>query len=786
MDGCYTDTPLHPDPQQLLQAFVDFVQATSWPQSKRILEQHLELLGDEVDAILSQLAAAQESKGAHDLVEAHRALLQRCRSMGVEAAFAEIERASQPAIPVEFQEDLHQAKEAEQRYENTGERGALNAAVSAWERLLTHALFSQTPGAFQRAVFNDAGGAYLRRYWDRGELADLDRSLILSQQALSATAPDATDRAMYLSNLGNGLHDRYARSGQPADLEAAHSAYRGACELGLETALEPALVGARSWGNWALERRAWEEAAEAYDYGAKAVERLLEAQLRRSAKESWLREVQGLAANAAYALARLGDLQRAVEVIEGGRARLLAEALERHRQDLEQLPARGQAELLARYQQAAERWAALTAEPERPSDAPRPDAATRRDALAAARAELDAVVEVVRQVPDYADFLRAPTFAQIQDAAREAPLVYLIATPAGGLALIVSPMAEGAADSRSSGAQTVWLDALTDAAVRERLQGPEDSEELGGYLGAYARRNAEPFLDNRTHWYDTVEATTRWLWEALMGPLMEVLTPAVVTQASPVPELVLIPTGRLGLLPLHAAWTECAAALRGRRYVVDVVAPRYAPNARALSFAHALAAAPRSERLLLCVEPEPVSDGRLLFAEHEALDILRYWPTGCTDRWHKAATHDELVRQLPRHTCLHFVGHALAGWEEPQQGGLLLASNRVLTVRELAGMRLTLRLAILSACETGVPGTRLPDEVIGLPTALMEAGVAGVVASFWSVADDSPVRLMAHFHRLWRLEGFAPPEALRRAQIELRDQGYAHPFYWGAFGYTGL
>jgi CHAT domain-containing protein len=101
-------------------------------------------------------------------------------------------------------------------------------------------------------------------------------------------------------------------------------------------------------------------------------------------------------------------------------------------------------------------------------------------------------------------------------------------------------------------------------------------------------------------------------------------------------------------------------------------------------------------------------------------------------------------------------------------------------------VRLTLRLAILSACETGVPGTRLPDEVIGLPTALMEAGVAGVVASFWSVADDSPVRLMAHFHRLWRLEGFAPPEALRRAQIELRDQGYAHPFYWGAFGYTGL
>jgi CHAT domain-containing protein len=116
-------------------------------------------------------------------------------------------------------------------------------------------------------------------------------------------------------------------------------------------------------------------------------------------------------------------------------------------------------------------------------------------------------------------------------------------------------------------------------------------------------------------------------------------------------------------------------------------------------------------------------------------------------------------------------------------GSLLMAANQVLTVRELTGRRLSLRLAILSACETGVPGTRLPDEVIGLPTALMEAGV---VASFWSVADDSTAQLMAHFHRLWRQEGLAPPEALCRAQLPLRDAGYAHPFYWGPFGYTGL
>jgi len=501
-----------------------------------------------------------------------------------------------------------------------------------------------------------------------------------------------------------------------------------------------------------------------------------------------LREVQGLTANAAYALTRTGDLEHAVEVVESGRARLLTEALERNRHDLEQLPARGHGELLARYRQAAARWAALTAETERPSEAPLPDAAARRDALVAVRAELHAIVEAVRQVPGYTDFLRAPKFMPIRDAAREAPLVYLMATPAGGLALIVSPVAEHSAASSVSGVQAVWLDALTGAAVREQLRGPDDTPELGGYLRAYARWRAEPRnLENRAHWFNTLETTTRWLWDALMGPLMAALVPAAAPKASPVPAIVLIPTGLLGLLPLHAAWTEDAAAPHGRCYVLDVTALRYAPNARALTAAQALAETTLTERLLLCVEPQPVSSDPLPAAEREAMDILRYWPPGSyTDRWHLTATHKELVMQLPRHTCLHFAGHAFAGWDEPQQGGLLMASNQVLTVRELTGMRLPLRLAILSACETGVPGIRLPDEVIGLPTALMEAGVAGVVASFWSVADHSTAQLMARFHRLWRQEGLAPPEALRRAQIQLRDEGYAHPFYWGAFAYTGL
>ena len=94
----------------------------------------------------------------------------------------------------------------------------------------------------------------------------------------------------------------------------------------------------------------------------------------------------------------------------------------------------------------------------------------------------------------------------------------------------------------------------------------------------------------------------------------------------------------------------------------------------------------------------------------------------------------------------------------------------MLTVGDLLDRRLAgARLATLSACETGMIGTELPDEVVALPTALAQAGFAGVAASLWSVADVSTAMLMERFYRLWREEGLAPALALQEAQRWLRD-----------------
>ncbi|MDW8066035.1 MAG: hypothetical protein RMK32_10460, partial [Anaerolineae bacterium] len=73
-------------------ALRQFIEARTRDESRRILEAHPELLTDEADALLGQLIQAARSQGdenARRVLEEHRALLRRCREVGIARAFAE-------------------------------------------------------------------------------------------------------------------------------------------------------------------------------------------------------------------------------------------------------------------------------------------------------------------------------------------------------------------------------------------------------------------------------------------------------------------------------------------------------------------------------------------------------------------------------------------------------------------------------------------------------------------------------------------------------------------------
>jgi CHAT domain-containing protein len=81
----------------------------------------------------------------------------------------------------------------------------------------------------------------------------------------------------------------------------------------------------------------------------------------------------------------------------------------------------------------------------------------------------------------------------------------------------------------------------------------------------------------------------------------------------------------------------------------------------------------------------------------------------------------------------------------------------------------------LSACSTATTESeRLPDEVIGLPAGVLQAGVPGVVGSLWTTDDLATLLLMVRFWKLYRTGGpegerLEPASALARAQRWLRD-----------------
>ena len=322
----------------------------------------------------------------------------------------------------------------------------------------------------------------------------------------------------------------------------------------------------------------------------------------------------------------------------------------------------------------------------------------------------------------------------------------------------------------------------------------------------------------RTEWFDILDETTRWLWGKLMGQLVETL--------SPYGNATIIPIGLLGLLPLHAAWTEAPGTPSGRHYALDSINITYAPNARTLTAAQNIRSKVTPGKILVVNDPKPVNAGPLPNSHHEVRAAISTFP-GYKILKHENATREAVMADISEYSTLHFNCHGHADMDKPLEGGLLMANNERLSLRDLLELNLEgVRLAVLSACETGISGTELPDEVVSLSTGFLQARTAGVVSSLWAVADMSTMMLMTRFYYCWREGKLKPAEALRQAQQWMRDSSseekieffegfrskfsnergpgfidnlskefilsllkthnFSHPFHWAAFSFMGV
>ena len=158
----------------------------------------------------------------------------------------------------------------------------------------------------------------------------------------------------------------------------------------------------------------------------------------------------------------------------------------------------------------------------------------------------------------------------------------------------------------------------------------------------------------------------------------------------------------------------------------------------------------------------------------------------------EAASRSALTAAARRAELLHYAGHAVFDDARPERSFLALAPEGArggrLTALDLARDELSsLRLVVLSACQTSRATSRRSGGFAGLAGAFLAAGAGGVVGSIWRVDDELTRPLMVELHRAWRAGGNGAA-ALQAAQLAMLRSGVParrSPAAWAAFRYAG-
>jgi CHAT domain-containing protein len=726
------------------------------------------------------------AESMNSLAEAYRKRIRGDQAQNIENAIAAYQKALQvvtrEATPVFWASIMSNLGNAFCSRIQGDRANNVEKAITYYKQALQVMTFDTMP-IYWAGTINNLANAYRDRIvGDRAQ--NIEGAIALYQQSLKVRTREVmpVGWATTVNNLAAAYKNRIWDD-QAQNIEDAINAYQASLEIFTPDLLpDECRTSAGCLANLYSDQQRWPEAAQTYETALQAAETLYQSAMLLDSQAAELATTADLPRRAAYALARVGNYREATLTLERGRARGLSESLDRDRADLDQL--------VETAPQLYEQYRDLTAQL-RNLESQQRDLATSeqrhsvtptdlRDTATALREQLTQTITEIHQVEGYADFLGQPSFEDIRAALRpDQPLVYLVATSNGSMALIVTV----------DNIDVLWLDNLTEPQLMTDLLGQT-------WFAAYDQSRT-----NLQGWYDAINTGTCQLWDALMGPLVEKL------QSSGIERITLIPTGYLSLLPLHAAWTPDPSKPTGRRYALDDLHITYAPNAQSLTAARAIAERVPANSILAI--NNPTQD--LQHTELEVTKAIAHFDHPIVFK-HEAATVDQVLAQLPNVTIAHFSCHGKAELTEPLASGLFL-SDGLLTLKDIFALNLAdttqgnqgLRLAILSACETGMIGLDNADEAISLPTGLLHAGVAAVIASLWAVSDLSTMLLLTKFYDLWCNDYLPPDQALRQAQIWLRDstageiasyggfftptpsdRPYAHPYHWAAFSYTGI
>jgi CHAT domain-containing protein len=281
-------------------------------------------------------------------------------------------------------------------------------------------------------------------------------------------------------------------------------------------------------------------------------------------------------------------------------------------------------------------------------------------------------------------------------------------------------------------------------------------------------------------------------------------------------KLVLIPDGILNYLPFEVLLTDNKGIGSGSLYsalpyLVKKYPVSYVQSASVLNSLLSVQSElnpsdPANKNLVAFGDPvyENETDSshpsankyqRLEYSGKEIENIASLFKKGNTDIYLRSDATEENVKrdgELKKFNYVHFATHGFIDETKPDFSSLVLTQENnseedgFLQATEIFNLKMNADLVVLSACKTGLGKLVRGEGMVGLTRAFMYAGTPTVLVSLWSVSDASTATLMGEFYRNLVKEKLGKTDALRKAQlIMLKDEKFAHPFYWAPFVLVG-
>ncbi|KAI0252308.1 CHAT domain-containing protein [Lactifluus subvellereus] len=442
------------------------------------------------------------------------------------------------------------------------------------------------------------------------------------------------------------------------------------------------------------------------------------------------------------------SLEKAVETLEQGRALLWSE-MRGLRTQIDQLRASDDVTLVERYVAISRELEDITTSAEAPEMDPRDHVPqddhqhadsfgrmTKR--LRTLERERGEIIDQIRTLPGFKDFLKAVPFETLQTAAACGPVIIInhcrfrcdILIILHSAAPVLIPTAEGFYN------RTAQLkEKLLDTRARYALESRRYQRSLRFVLSE--------------------------LYELVGLPVIEKLHELGIPEQS---RVWWCPTSVFCSLPLHAAG-PIESEGRVKRYFSDIYVSSYTQSLSALIESR--------KGITHTIEPPSllIIGDVFLPGVREEIEVIHRLVQSATTLVGAKATRATVMKHLPNHRMVHFACHGSLELKRPFDSAFLLRGEDRLSLLDIVRSRLSCaEFAFLSVCHAAEwTDAHTADEALHLTAGMQYCGFRSAVGTLWAMADADGRDLSEDFYKRMFAEEVRGVPIGERSARALRD-----------------